>query len=217
MRNPFLFRMWLLLGVFLLMAPSSAEAQSRGTKKSAARKTATKQPTIKRTHNSPTPVGDSERTIEDLLFYPFSCLNSTMSSVETVRQEIIDAFGTCESVNLLPGLHFGDAFDFTYRGVPIGVCYYDWTYDRCWYDFYFDTKAEAVSFQLNLSNDIRGIGIPLINDKIYGGFSNRTHPVSIFKWVSVADPEKVTEVNGSNIETPDVVGKYKVELAVYKK
>ena len=52
-----------------------------------------------------------------------------------------------------------------------------------------------------------------INDKIYGGFSNRTHPVSIFKWVSVADPEKVTEVNGSNIETPDVVGKYKVDAA----
>ena len=211
------FPIWpLLLGAFLLLSTSHVEAQSRVTKKRTTKKTAT-QPSIKRTHNTPTPVGDTERTIEDLLFYPFSCLNSTFSSVDLVRQEIIDTFGTCESINLLPGLHFSDAFDFTFRGVPIGVCFYDWKFDRCWYGFYFDTKVEANRFQTNLSNDIQGIGIPLTKDKIYGGLSNRTKPVSIFKWVYVSDPEIVKEDNGSNIETSKVVGKYKVELGVYKK
>ena len=213
-------RIWpLLLGAFLLLSSSTAEAQSRRTKKrtSTAVEKSPSKPTIKRKHSTPTPVGDSERTIEDLLFYPFSCLNATFSSVEAVRQEIIDTFGSCESVNLSPGLHYGDAFDFTYQGVPIGVCYYDWTNDRCWYCFYFDTKAEAMIFQVNLANDIRAIGIPLAWDKIFGGVSNRSKPVSIFKWVSITDPEFIKMADTSNIDTPDVIGKYKVELGVYKK
>ena len=47
--------------------------------------------------------------------------------------------------------------------------------------------------------------------------SNRKKPVSVFKWVSVDAPVKVKEVSPSNIETADHVGKYKVELGVYKK
>ena len=72
-------------------------------------------------------------------------------------------------------------------------------------------------FQVNLANDIRAIGIPLAWDKIFGGVSNRSKPVSIFKWVSITDPEYIKMADTSNIDTPDVIGKYKVELGVYKK
>ena len=65
--------------------------------------------------------------------------------------------------------------------------------------------------------DIQKAGIPLTKDTVYGGMSNRRRPVSIFKWVSVVEPVKVKEAGPSNIETPDVVGMYKVELGVYKK
>ena len=111
----------------------------------------------------------------------------------------------------------GVTFDFTYRGTPIGICYYDWYDNRNWYDFFFETKNEAEQFYDNLVNDIRGAGIPLTKDNLYGGMSNRKKPVSVFKWVSVDAPVKVKEVSPSNIETADHVGKYKVELGVMKK
>ena len=202
----------LMTALFFVTLP--ADAQNR-TGKRRSQTTKTSQVQLK-TPATPTPVGDTERTIQDLLYFPFTCLNCTVSSVEQIRQEIIDTFGTCENINMGPGLHASDAFDFTYRGVPIGVCFYDWTYDRCWYGFYFKTKAEAERFKSQLAEDIRGAGIPLTKDKVYGGVSNRTKPVSVFKWVYVNDPEIVKEDNGSNIETPDVVGMYKVEMGVYK-
>ena len=165
----------------------------------------------------PTHIDVKERTIRDLLYFPFSCINAYMPTRETAWQEITDTFGTCETINGYPGLHAGAAFDFTYRGAQIGICYYDWMDDRTWYDFFFNTKAEADQFYNDLVKDIQGAGIPLTKDNIYGGMSNRKKPVSVFKWVSVNPPVKVKEVGPSNIETADVVGMYKVDLGVYKK
>jgi hypothetical protein len=165
----------------------------------------------------PTHIDVKERTIQDLLYFPFTCINAYMPTKEIAWQEITDTFGTCETINCNPGLHAGKAFDFTYRGVTIGICYYDWMDDRTWYDFFFSTKSEADKFYQNLVKDIQNAGIPLTKDNIYGGMSNRKKPVSVFKWVSVIPPVKVKEPSPSNIETADVVGMYMVDLGVYKK
>ena len=167
--------------------------------------------------SQPTQIEVKERTISDLLYYPFSCVEAPMTTREQAWQVVTDTFGNCESINLCPGLHAGVTFDFTYRGTPIGICFYDWYDKRTWYDFFFETKNEADQFYDNLVNDIRDAGIPLTKDNIYGGMSNRKKPVSIFKWVSVDTPVKVKEVSPSNIETADHVGKFKVELGVMKK
>ena len=159
----------------------------------------------------------TERTIQDLLYFPFTCINAYMPTREIAWQQVMDTFNTCETINGYPGLHAGESFDFTYRGVPIGICFYDWYDNRTWYLFFFNAKKEADEFYRHLVNDVQGAGIPLTQDKIYGGMSNRKKPVSIFKWVSVEAPVKVKEVSPSNIETADVVGMYKVELGVMKK
>lgn len=205
----------LLLGALLLLTTAPANAQSRTGKKRAVRKTSTTTPM--KAPATPTPVGDTERTIHDLLYFPFTCLNAHMPTREIAWQEVTDTFGTCESINGCPGLHAGDALDFTYRSVPIGMCYYDWFDRRTWYHFYFESKEEADQFYHQLVADIRHAGIPLSKDKVYGDMSNRTRPISVFKWVNVAAPEKITGAGPSNIETADVVGMYKVELGVMKK
>ena len=192
-----------LLGIFMLFMPTNANAQNRVGNLNAP--------------SCPTQIEVRERTISDLLYFPFSCVEDPMPTREQAWQVVTDIFGNCESVNHYPGLHAGVTFDFTYRGTPIGICYYDWYDNRNWYDFFFETKNEADQFYDNLVNDIRGAGIPLTKDNLYGGMSNRKKPVSIFKWVSVDAPVKVREVSPSNIETADHVGKYKVELGVYKK
>ena len=119
--------------------------------------------------------------------------------------------------NIYPGLHASGAFDFTYRDVTIGLCFYDWSDDRTWYDFFFKTKKEADQFYDHMVKDIQSVGIPLTKDNIYGGMSNRKKPISIFKWVSVQPPVKIKEASSVNIETEDVVGMYEVELGVYKR
>ena len=167
---------------------------------------------------APTPIEYKERSIQDLLYFPFSCITAKMPTREVAWQVITDTFGTCESVNnIYTGLHAGGAYDFTYRGVPIGLCYFDWYDDRTWYLFFFASRNEAEQFYNNMVKDVMGAGIPLTKDKVYGGMSNRRKPVSIFKWVSVDPPVKVREASSANIETADVVGMYKVELGVYKK
>ena len=192
-----------LLVLFMLMLPATIMAQHGvGNQET---------PAI------PTHIDVKERTIRDLLYFPFSCINAYMPTKETAWQEITDTFGTCETINMNPGLHASGAFDFTYRGVTIGICFYDWYDNVTWYDFFFNTKAEADQFYNNLVKDVKGAGIPLTPDKIYGGMSNRKKPVSVFKWVSVETPVKVKEVSPSNIETADVVGMYKVEMGVRKK
>lgn len=192
-----------LIFFFLLLSPVSTIAQNSAG--------------VQKTPAVPTHIDVKERTIKDLLYFPFSCINAYMPTREIARQEIIDTFGSCETIDGYPGLHASKAFDFKYRGVAIGICYYDWMDDRTWYDFFFSTKSEADKFYNHLVKDIQNAGIPLTKDNIYGGMSNRKKPVSVFKWVSVIPPAKVKEVSPSNIETADVVGMYKVDLGVYKK
>jgi len=212
-----LFTMLLLSAAIFLM-PSSADAQNRtGNKraKTTVRKTAG---TALRAPSSPTPLDVKERTIKDLLYFPFGCLPQEVSTPEEAREQLTEVFGSCEKVNGYEGLHINGTFDFTYRGMPIGLCYADrYNDNRQWYLFYFDSKADADRFYANIISDIKDAGIPLTKDKIFGGMSNRTRPVSIFKWVSVAPPEMVKEADESNIHHADVVGMYVVELGVYKR
>ena len=192
-----------LVSFFLLLMPVISNAQNSAGHLNAP--------------SQPTQIEVKERTISDLLYFPFSCVEAPMATREQAWQVVTDTFGNCESVNLCPGLHAGETFDFTFRGIPIGICFYDWYDKRTWYDFFFETKNEADQFYNNLVGDIRDAGIPLTKDNIYGGMSNRKKPISIFKWVSVEAPVKVKEVSPSNIETADHVGKYKVELSVMLK
>ena len=199
----------LLLGMALFLSATPADAQK--TKKGTSTRTTLKEPA------APTPFDVKERTIKDLLCFPFSCITGKMDTLEDAQEQIKAVFGSCESVNLMPGLHYNDTFDFTYRGAHISVCYYDWYDNRQWYRFYFETLKEATRFYNILAQDIRNAGIPLSADKVYGGVSNRTRPVTGFKWVSVDTPKKITKADDANIDGQDVVGMYAVELGVYRK
>ncbi len=212
-----LFTMLLLSAAIFLM-PSSADAQNRTGKKRAKTTVRKTVGTALRAPSSPTSLDVKERTIKDLLYFPFGCLPHEVNTPEEAREQLTEVFGSCEKINGYEGLHINGAYDFTYRGMPIGLCYADrYNDNRQWYLFYFDSKAEADRFYAIIVNDIKGAGIPLTKDKIYGGMSNRTRPVSIFKWVSVAPPEMVKEADESNIHHADVVGMYVVELGVYKR
>ncbi len=213
MKNTTLRLLPLLLMAIMLLVSTSVNAQSR-------RRTQTRRTTTSarlKAPAAPTPVSVRERTIQDLLFFPFASLPDNLDTQEKAQEQLIATFGQCESVSLLPGLHAHDTFDFTYRDVPLGLAYYDWSDNRMWYFFYFEAKADADQFYRNLCNDIKNVGIPLAYDKIYGGMSNRTRPVSIFKWVYVNTPEKVKDPQGSNTDSPHLIGWYKVELGVYKR
>lgn len=193
-----------ILAVLLCLSPMSLMAQNPvGTLKAPA---------------APTPIEYRERTISDLLYFPFSCITTPLTTTkEKAWQVVTDTFGSCEDINGYVGLHANGSFDFTYRDVTIGICYSDWLDDRTFYFFFFNTKSEGERFYNQLVKDVQDAGIPLTRDKIYGGMSNRKNPISIFKWVSVATPVKVKEADASNLETPNVVGKYKVELGIYKR
>ena len=228
MKRPFSVKnfpvLFLLLVAAIFLMPGSADAQNRNVRKSTkttrTRTTSTvRQTPVLRTPVSPTPIDVRERTIKDLLYFPYGCLPGNIRSPEEAQERLTEAFGSYEKVNnIYEGLHFCDTYDYTYRGVPIGLCFADWHNDnRQWFLFYFDSKAAADRFYTNIVSDIKNAGIPLTTDKIYGGMSNRTRPVSIFKWVSVAPPVKVKEADESNINHADVVGMYVVELGVYKR
>lgn len=196
----------LLTGVLLLSIPVSANAQKKAVSKKL------QQP------SSPSSIDKQERTINDLLFFPYGCLSSTISNADEAKVALESTFGTSEKVNnIYIGLHNSSSYNYTYRGVPIGLCYIDWFDNREWYEFYFDSKAEAQQFYTKLANDVTNVGILLTKDKIYGGMSNRKRPISIFKWVYVTPPTMIKEVVGNNIHLADVVGKYVVEFGVYKK
>ena len=208
----------LLLSAAIFLMPSSADAQNRTGKKRAKTTVRKTVGTALRAPSSPTSLDVKERTIKDLLYFPFGCLSHEVNTPEEAREQLTEVFGSCEKINGYEGLHINGAYDFTYRGMPIGLCYADrYNDNRQWYLFYFDSKAEADRFFTIIVNDIKGAGIPLTKDKLYGGMSNRTRPVSIFKWVSVAPPEMVKEADESNIHHADVVGMYVVELGVYKR
>ena len=220
-KNPSFGRLSLIMIVLaFLMTPSPADAQSKSGKK----RNRTTIMTTKRTQgvtlkkpSSPTPISERERTIKDLLYFPFGFLPGDVGTKEEAQEQLQSTIGYHETINGSPGVHACDKYDFTYRGIPIGTCFLDCYYNREWYLLYFETFSEANKFYTNLCNDIKGAGINLTNDKIYGGMSNRTRPVSIFKWVFVSPPEKVTEANASNIHKKDVEGLFCVEFGVYKK
>ena len=211
------FRLCVMLIAAFLLFPSQADAQKRTGKRRAQTTRTTVRSTRIKAPAAPTPIDVRERTIQDFLFFPFASLPDNLKTKEEAQQQLTATFGQCESVSLLPGLHAHDTFDFTYRDVPLGLAYYDWSANRMWYFFYFEVKADADRFYRNLCNDIKTVGIPLTYDKIYGGMSNRTRPVSIFKWVYVNEPEKVKDSQGSNTDSPHLIGWYKVELGVYKR
>lgn len=188
----------------LLLSPVASMSQNRaGTLKAPA---------------NPTPMENRERTIQDLLYFPFTCINAPIpASWELARKVVENTFGLCEKVNNVAGLHTNGSFDFTYRGARIGLCFHDGFDNRTWYQFYFEKKSEADAFYNGMVKDIQNAGIPLTKDKVYGGMSNRKRPVSIFKWVYVSTPVKVKEPGSTNIEPEDCVGMYNVELGVYKR
>ena len=166
---------------------------------------------------APTPKDIKERTILDLLYFPYGCLIEKVNSNESAAKALKENFGRSETVNAFyRGLHRNESYDYTYKGVPIGLCYVDCYDDRSWYIFYFETRSQAETFESLLVEDIKNVGIPLKYDKIYGGMSNRGNSVSIFKWVYVNSPVKITKSDRCNIHNSDVVGKYIVELGVYK-
>ena len=206
----------LVMMAAFLMVSLPADAQSRTGRRRAQTKRTTTSARLK-APATPTPISVRERTIQDLLFFPFASLPDNLNTLEKTQEQLTATFGQCESVSMLPGLHAHDTFDFTYRDVPLGLAFYDWSDNRMWYDFYFEAKADAERFYRNLCNDIKNVGIPLTYDKIYGGLSNRTRPVAIFKWVYVNTPEKVKIIEGANTDSPHLKGWYKVELGVYKR
>ena len=214
--NHHLFYM-LLLSTAIFLMPSSAEAQNRTVKKRA-KTTVQKTTTTLKAPSSPTPLDIKERTIKDLLYFPFGCLPHEVNTPKEAMEQLTETFDMCEKINGYEGLHNNSTYDFTYLGVPIGLCYAS-RYDdnRQWYLFYFSSHANANSFYSKIVKDIKDAGIPLIRDNIYGGMSNRTRPVSIFSWVYVNTPELVKAADESNIHHEDVVGMYVVELGVYKK
>ena len=167
----------------------------------------------------PTPINIRERTIKDILYFPYACFtNDEVQNGTDAREKLSSAFGSFEKVNVYYiGLHRNSNYNYTYRNVDIGLCFIDWSENRSWYYFYFDSSASAETFYNSLVNDVIHAGIPLKYDKIYGNMSNRKSPVSIFKWVYVSAPVKVKEADNSNINRADVVGKYYVELGVYKR
>ena len=218
--RPLTFRLIALPMLALLLAiPSASHAQYRkaANRTRSAAKTAAPRPVLIQRPSSPTSTDVRERTIADLLYFPFACLPEDISTMEEAQRQLTDTFGTCENISLMPGLHASASYDYTYRGVPIGICYYDWFDQRQWYYFYFNFKQDADQFYADLASDIKQAGIPLTADKIYGGMSNRRHPVSVFKWVYVNPPVQVKETDTSNINRSDVVGMFTVELGVYKR
>lgn len=184
-------------------------------------------PCVATQHNSstavpsaPSPRTTKARTIGDLLYFPYGCLTSDVNSEEKAQQALTSLYGRCETINgFYKGLHYDNtSFFYTYKGTPIGVAYIDWSENRTFYGFYLNSKAEADKFYATMVKDLKAAGIPLTYDKVYGGVSNRKHPVSIFKWVYVDKPKKVTSNDlGGNINLPKNVGQYVVEVGVYKR
>ena len=170
--------------------------------------------------SAPSPRTTKARTIGDLLYFPYGCLTSDVNSKEKAIQTLESQYGRCETINgFYKGLHHDDtSFFYTYKGTPIGLVFIDWSDNRTFYGFYLNSKAEADNFYATMVKDLKAAGIPLTFDKAYGNMSNRKHPVSIFKWVYVDKPKKITSDNlCCNINLPQNVGQYVVEIGVFKR
>lgn len=120
----------LLLMATLLLVSTSVNAQSRTGRRHAQTTKTTISARLK-APAAPTPVSVRERTIQDLLFFPFASLPDNLDTREKAQEQLTATFGQCEFISLYPGLHAHDTFDFTYRDVPLGLAYYDWSDNRC--------------------------------------------------------------------------------------
>ncbi len=168
--------------------------------------------------SSPTSITSKNRTIRDLLYFPYGCLPKEIDTKEKAQEALSSNFGSYEVINVFGiGLHKNKHFDYAYKGATLGVSYISWSENENWYRFYLKTKAEADKFYNVLVEDIIKAGVPLKKDKVYGDFSNRNHPVSIFKWVYVSPTKKIEKADNSNVDISDYVGMYCVELGVYKR
>ena len=167
---------------------------------------------------APTSITARNRSIRDLLYFPYGCLPKEIDTKEKAQEALTSNFGSYEVINVFSiGLHRNNHFDYSYKDVPLGVSYYNWNENQNWHLFYLKTRAEADKFYTVLVEDIIKAGIPLKKDKVYGDYSNRKKPVSIFEWVYVNPPRKIEKADNSNIDIADYVGMYCVELGVYKK
>ena len=189
MRNTFFKQIVsvVLLAVALLLVPSTTNAQNRQVKKRA--KTSVRKAAGTSQLVKPKTITPVGVSERNIREMLFFPFSCLPDdmSEEEIQEQLSGTFGSSERVNGCVGLHD------------------------------FDSRSEAEGFYADLAADIKKVGIPLVPDKLYGGLSSRTRPVSVFKWVYVSPPEKVKEADNSNINGPDVVGKYVVELGVYKK
>lgn len=166
--------------------------------------------------SDPTPMEIKERTIRDLLYFPYGCLSGMIDEWNEARKALIDNFGGYEMINgIHPGLRKGKKYNYTYKNFPIEISNIDYTDDRHWYYFYFYTRTEAENFYKQLKEDVLKAGIPIEYDEIFGGHSNRTHPISIFKWVYISPTYKIKEAD--SIHNSTAIGLYCVEFGVYKR
>ena len=112
-KRPIFGKVWIpIVLISMLLMPAWSVAQQR--------------PNTLKAPAAPTPIENRERTIQDLLYYPFSCIDAPMTTRESAWQIITDTFGSCETINGSPGLHANGSFDFSYRDETIGICFYDW-------------------------------------------------------------------------------------------
>ena len=207
---------FLLIVAIFFYSSTSADAQNRRSRRTVTTSRKTNVSTPQRP-SAPTPISQKNRTIKDLLYFPFGCLPSTVTTSEAAEDLLTKEFGNYENVNGYIGLHKNAVFDFTYKGKTIGLCFYDWYDYRQWYEFYFDTRSEAQQFYTVLTNDIKQAGIPLTPDKIYGGLSTRKRPISVFKEIYVFPASYIKEADKSNIRREEEVGKYVIEMGVYRR
>lgn len=167
---------------------------------------------------SPTSITTRNRSIRDLLYFPYGCLPKEIDTKEEAQDALSSYFGLYEVINVFCiGLHRNLHFNYSYKNVPIGVSFTDWNENNHWFRFYLKTREEADKFYNSLIKDVINVGIPLKKDKVYGNYSNRKKPVSIFQWVYVDPPRKVEKADNANVDITDYVGMYFVELGVYKK
>ena len=184
----------------------------------AATVTAVAKPPILEPREAPSPLNVTERSASDILFYPYTFMPYDINTKERALPYLETAFGEYEIVNGGIGYHRSDVFSYTFLGRPIEICYVDWYDNRHYYYFVFDTYAEAATFAAEAAKALTAEGLPLKPDKTYGGVSNRNKPIGIFKWVYVSDPVKVNANQVTDtLYTTDYVGKYVVDIGIYKR
>lgn len=140
----------------------------------------------------------------------------TLYSAKEAKNALTEKFGRYENISRNGiGLHNSSNDNYTYRNVPIGLCYTDWykykgkNCQRSFYYFFAQTKAEADELHNSLVNEMKQAGIRLTKDN-WVGMSNRNHYTKPLNWVYVKYPEKVTKTDEFNkVNNEKWVGMYR--------